>query len=64
MSEIHWKEECPKCRKLNWMWVGSNDVEAYQCYACNHKWLVEGAEDWIDDIEDAFLCKGQEKIKQ
>ncbi len=61
-SEIYWKEECPKCNTLNWVWAGEHDVDGFQCYKCKHKWLTEMAEEWVDDIEDAFLCEGQEKI--
>lgn len=59
---IYWKESCPECTANNWFWCSSNDVEAYQCYKCGHKWIDDAAKDWIDDIEDAFLCEGQEKI--
>ncbi len=63
MDAIYWKEECPKCHVINWMWCGSNDVEAFQCYKCRHKWLSEGSAEWIEDIEDAFLCEGREKLE-
>lgn len=61
-DEAYWRETCPGCKTINWMWAGSNDVEAYQCYECGHKWIDEVAKDWIDDIEDAFVCEGSEFI--
>lgn len=61
-KEIYWREFCPECNTVNWMWSGYNDVEAYKCYKCSYKWIDEDAKDWIDDVGDAFMCDGQENI--
>lgn len=58
---------CPACQSVNYYDVdfdpedsAGHDIDALECWNCEHKWLTEGV-DWIDDIEDAWAEKGRKK---
>ena len=44
MSERWFKEFCPKCRAVNWVYDGNpddltvEDIAAVQCQNCGHRW--------------------------
>lgn len=54
---------CPKCCCKNIVDLGDledltrMEVEAIVCWHCKHKWLLEGAEGWID-LENANTVNG------
>lgn len=61
-----YKNFCPKCKKINMVNNGDEtdltkmDVEAVQCYNCNHKWVLEGSEDFVT-LEEAELVMGEKE---
>lgn len=42
MSETWFKEFCPQCRAVNWVYDSgremSEDISAIQCRSCKHRW--------------------------
>lgn len=64
MESMISKVECPKCGVINQFDNGDDadltvaDIDAVICYQCEHKWLLEGAEDWTC-LDDANTVKGK-----
>lgn len=60
--------ECPNCKEIVWVNNGDvddltvDDVEAVICPHCEHKWLLEGCEDWTT-FDEANTVRAGKTIK-
>ena len=69
MGDTYYSEYCPECGKKNFWYAGDPsdiagiDTEALICWKCGYKWLLPESEESGILLEDAYVEKGEKKIK-
>jgi phage FluMu protein Com len=68
MSEAWIKEYCPKCKTVNWIYIGSIDIDGVECRKCNEIFIPGDLsieeymkEFMFDDVKDMYFELGKER---